>query len=113
MEKEEFVSIMNSIEKHYRQYQNKTNVLSTQLGGNIDFIGGEFVDIVVRTLQQVFPPYIDKDGKVHCTIEYYMYDLDFGKRTDLSITHIDNGVENKILLTDAGKLYDYLTTYGI
>lgn len=113
MEKEVFIKIMDSIEKNYRLYIKKTDHLSKALNGSIDFVGGEFMQDTVRVLQQIFPPYVDSDGTVHCTIEYYMYELDFGKKKDLNIIHKENGEEKIINLHNSADLYDYLVKYGI
>lgn len=57
---------------------------------------------IVKLLQVAFD-----DETEHSLIEYFMWELDFGKKDKkLSAYRAD---KSKIDLSDAGKLYDYLT----
>jgi hypothetical protein len=115
MERKKFIEIMNSIEKNYREYHEKTRKIGEALSCSPDFIGGNLIEDTIKVLQQIYPPYISPDGNVYCDIEYYIYELDFGKVNcatsdkNMGITLTDNG-ENKreIFIKNAGELWDFL-----
>lgn len=115
MDKKIFCEIINRLETNYRKYYNKTKSISDALGGSVDFIGGEFIEDTLRVLQQIYPPYIDADGTVHCTIAYYVYELDFGRRNkeknDLGITHKTPNGDKEFYIKNSSELYDYLMFY--
>lgn len=115
MEKKVFCEIIDRLESNYRKYYQKTQDISRAFGGTVDFIGGEFIEDTLSVLQQIYPPFIDGDGNVHCTIAYYVYELDFGKRNkvknDLGITHKTHDGDKEFYIKNSSELYDYLMFY--
>jgi hypothetical protein len=116
MDKKVFCEIIDRLEVNYFKYLEKTREVSRALGGTVDFIGGEFIDDTLKILQQIYPPFIDEDGNVHCTIAYYVYELNFGRENEyineLAITHKTPDGDKQYYIKNSSELYDYLMIYN-
>lgn len=116
MDKKVFCEIMDRLEVNYFKYLDKTRNVSVAFGGTVDFIGGEFIDDTLKILQQIYPPFIDSDGTVHCTIAYYVYELDFGRKNqyvnEYGITHKTPDGDKQYYIKNSSELYDYLMMYN-
>lgn len=106
MSRDDFISLIDNIKK----FDDSTRALDKALneydetsdfGGFTNF---RAMDIIANLLNLLFQEEEDDYGST--TIEYFMYDLDFGKEYKPGvITEADGTL---IDLSNAGSLYDYL-----
>ncbi len=102
MTKEVFISAIEALQKQYAFDEKISDCLRIAFDGAMPYDNHLLTNVILEILQDHFPP--GKDG--WCDIEYFMYELDFGKKwTKDSVT--DGG--KSIRLETPSDLWDYLT----
>jgi len=104
--RELFVETIEAIKKQYQHDIKCSHLLqkvySDGFDANLMYQNHYIMNQIVKLLQVAF-----NDETEYSMIEYFMWELDFGeKNNQLSAYRAD---KSKIDLSDAGKLYDYLT----
>lgn len=106
MEKRKFVQIMNKLQELEEKQDALCDAMSELSPDfSVDFYPlDECINIIVDLLNDEFN--LSSDDPCGSDIEYYMYELEFGEKgNEMPIE--ENGVN--YYLTDAEKLYDYIT----
>ena len=106
MEKDTFIKIMTEFENLYNRKSRSTSELSKILGGNIDFMGGDLVELIIKILHDSFPPHILEDKSTFSDIEWFIYDCNFGKSEYSRIIVESNGKRVKYKVSTFADLYD-------
>lgn len=99
-----FISTIDALDKQYSLDEKNAAAIGEMFPGG--FIGGynnsAITNRLVEILHAEFSPY----PSGHCDIEYFMYELDFGRKWKRGMV-TDKGRDIK--LTTAEKLWNYLT----
>jgi hypothetical protein len=106
LSRELFIETIEAIKKQYEHdiscSQIISKVYSNGFEANLMYDNHYIMNQLVKLLQVAF-----NDETEYSMIEYFLWELDFGKKNNkLSAYRAD---KTKIDLSDAGKLYDYLT----
>lgn len=104
--KELFIETIEAIKKQYEHDINCSKIIGkvypNAFKANLMYENHYIMNQLVKLLQVAY-----NDETEYSMIEYFMWELDFGNKNDtLSAYRAD---KSKIDLSDAGKLYDYLT----
>lgn len=99
MTKEKFVELINFIDMKRQQENEFCGMLERMCPEEYvnAFLYSEYETQVVELIKEIFGISDDDD-----ILEYFLYDLEFGRDYREDVCDFD--------LSDAGKLYDYLTT---
>lgn len=106
--KESFVTALNAI-------KNKSDALDDVLKG----LMGLRLDISEYMMQQDIIDLIHSNMNIKCvegigsTLEWWIYETNFGRDFEPEITLTEDGTEKVITLDTPEKLYDYLVEYEI
>ncbi|OQY76055.1 MAG: hypothetical protein B6D44_00230 [Ignavibacteriales bacterium UTCHB2] len=104
--KDLFIESIEAIKKQYEHDVNCSQIMGkiypNAFEANLMYENHYIMNQLIKVLQVAF-----NDDHEYSMIEYFLWELDFGKKNDtLSAYRAD---KSKIDLSDAGKLYDYLT----
>lgn len=103
LSKEEFVKIINELQQFDEKQENLCDAMK-ELSPDFHvyfYPLSQLIGLVIDLLSNMFG-----QDKLDSVIDYYAYELDWGKKGDEMGIYEDNGIEYH--LTDAEKLYDYL-----
>ena len=105
MKKQTFIDCINALEKQARQDTTNSELLSKVFkdsrSANLIPDNHYLTNILVRILQEEF-----KDKTAHSWIEYYCYELDFGRENWRLKAYNEN--KNEIPLSNPEQLYNLL-----
>lgn len=106
LSKELFIETIEAIKKQYEHDINCSQIISKVYSNgfeaNLMYENHYIMNQLIKLLQVAF-----NDETEYSMIEYFLWELDFGKKNnELSAYRAD---KSKIDLSNAGKLYDYLT----
>lgn len=100
--KEKFVSIMETIKKEYDSFDRVNTLLGEIFEDGQGFYKSYCYNELIELLKYIFN---DFD---YSNIEYFIYDLEFGKKYKLGMITDKDGKD--IDFSSSDKLYDYLIT---
>ena len=104
LSKEEFVKVINELEKRVR-FEVSLEELYNDFGGSAPWSpNGRLMDEIIHTLNVMFD--LEETSTYGSDIDYFVYDLDFGQNPD--DLYIEDEEGNKTYLTTAEELYDYI-----
>ena len=98
MKKETFVSIINAIDEQYANHKKNEKLLETVFPDSTIIISDELIGVIVDALKSEM---VDSEW-----IDYYMYELNFGRKNGQLKVYDENRVE--IPLSTPEDLYDLL-----
>lgn len=105
MEKELFINAIKALQKQYELDEHFAKTLSSlfpdSYSANLFYNNTSVDNILVEILQKTF-----NDDHAHSWIEYFCFELDFGKKNDTLKARDKNG--NNIPLTTPEDLYNLL-----
>ena len=105
MEKQTFIDCINALDKQYSQDKENANLLSKVFkdsrSANLFPDNHYITNILIRILQEEF-----NDKSAHSWIEYYCYELDFGRENWRLKAHDEN--KKEIPLSTPEQLYNLL-----
>lgn len=106
--KEVFIETIDSIEKQY-EHDNKcleaaSLIYEDAFEGNLFYRNSWLQNALITLLQIEF-----NDEKAQSWIDYYLWELDFGKKNNVMQAYREDGSEIK--LTNASELYDCLVEF--
>lgn len=104
--KEEFIQCIDLIKKYSEMSSKLSDILEEMSpGGRCDtFMYSEYEDMTIKLLKSIFNLPKDNDE-----IEYFIYDLEYGKKYKPGCYTFKNGDE--IDFSSAEKLYDFLINH--
>lgn len=98
MKKEIFCKYLEIIEKHYEKTSKFSDAINIAFDGLVVYtLDDEVTNALIETVELLM-------GDKEKWTSYFIYDLDFGKRTDLEVTLNDEKVD----LYSPEKLYDFI-----
>ena len=98
MKKEIFCKYLEIIEKHYKKISKFSDAINIAFDGLVVYtLDDEITNALIETVELLM-------GDKEKWTSYFIYDLDFGKRTDLEVTLNDEKVD----LYSPEKLYDFI-----
>lgn len=105
IKKEQFCSIIDSIETYWETLRKLNEVLDTNI---VESKLATFADEVRVFISDLF--YEEERDSIGDEIQYYMWELDFGRKWKPNSITVDG---ESIRLTNSEELWDYITKYEL
>lgn len=98
-----FIDTINALDKQYSIDEKAASAIGEIFPGG--FIGGYNNSAITSRLMEILQTEFPPDASGHCDIEYFMFDLDFGRKWKKGMV-TDHGRD--IRLSTPARLWNYL-----